>query len=153
MDLNSCAANSRRSQLSNARGFKTTFCTITDISWLERAQFFEFCDFTAPFEKILKFGKLCIFISRYTHNRERFWFESLCVGKLGPWAFLRTRIRMYIMQTLPPQAQIRTHHSHYFFWVLHNPSSGQCYVEPNGVYYFFSAQFFPQTNTLSLRQG
>ena len=37
-------------------------------------------------------------------NRERYWYKSKCVGKLRPWTFTRTRIRIHTMHPLPSKA-------------------------------------------------
>ena len=41
-----------------------------------------------------------IFNRIFWSNRERFWSKSLCVWKLRPWSFTRTRIRIHTMHSL-----------------------------------------------------
>ena len=105
IDMNPCALESWGLALSNAQELVTVRCTPAPLKF----DGWSLWPFNFVQENAVNSGhnfrnfKISTFSNEYsgaTRNRERYWYKSLCVWKLRPWTFTRTRIRIHTMHSL-----------------------------------------------------
>ena len=130
MDMNPCALESPRPELSHAQGFISKSLTVASECSTENPSFSEIRIFFTKFYLIFLHKKVhisdydnlfvsfepfciylplcCCFSQRFRSNSDRSLFETLCVGKLRPQTLSRTEIRIYWILFPSVYAHIRT---------------------------------------------